>query len=61
MNYWRPETLDFQKDVDDATVANEGHHPEEEEEDSKEVGDQWVHWRERAPVVTHDLHHLESR
>jgi len=56
--YRCPEALHFQKDVNDATVSNEGHDPEEEEQYSKEVWDQRVDWSKLTPMGTHDLHHL---
>ena len=58
MAYRGPEVLGFEEDVDDAAVADEGHDPEEEEDDAEEVADEWVDRRELGPVLVDDGHHV---
>ena len=57
-SYRCPEVLDLEEDVDDAAVTDEGHDPEEEEDDTEEVADQRVDRGELGPVGVDDGHHV---
>ena len=40
-----PEGFGLEEDVDDQTIAHKVHHPEDEEEDAEDVGDESVSQR----------------
>ena len=46
-----PEGFSLEEDVDDESIAHKVHHPEDEEEDAKDVGDERVLWWICAPVL----------
>jgi hypothetical protein len=50
-----------QEDVDDAAIAEERDGPQDKEDDTKEINDEWMLWRESTPVgVDHTLQVLRK-